>query len=79
MNQHDDYEFHRERMEKEGEALEKEYEGDLHLKAGMTFGGLNDDGVMEWIGTDEQWDKFEELNSLPNEVINLQVEQVERD
>ena len=34
---------------------------DLHLLAGLMDGGLNGDGDIDWIGTDEQWDRYEEL------------------
>ena len=66
----------REREEAEFEKLLEEYAGDPHLKVGMTFGGLNKDGVMEWIGTDDMWEQYDQLDNLPPEVIN---ELTERD
>ena len=35
---------------------------DLHLKAGLTFSGKNAEGENEYIGTSQQWDKYEELD-----------------
>jgi len=66
MEQADNCEFHRERMEKEGEELAKELENDLHTKAGLQFAGYDFEGDKEWIGTDEQWAKFEELDNQEN-------------
>lgn len=77
-NQEDNYEFHLERTENDRGELANELEpsaDDLHIKAGLQFAGWDADGDMEWIGTDKEWNKFEELdNELPNEIINLQIE-----
>lgn len=31
---------------------------------GMTFAGIDEDGEMEFIGTEEQWENFEEAKSI---------------
>jgi len=66
MEQVDNYEFHRERMEEYGEELAKELENYLHTKAGLQFAGYDFEGNEEWIGTDEQWAKYEELDNKEN-------------
>lgn len=35
----------------------------LQEQAGLIPAGLNEDGEMEWIGTDEAWRKFVELET----------------
>lgn len=62
----------REKELAEFEKLLEEYAGDPHLKVGMTFGGLNAEGIMEWIGTDDMWEQYDQLDNLPPEVINEQ-------
>lgn len=47
--------------------LEAEAEKDLHEEAGLVRAGLNEDGEQEWIGTDEQWHFFEQLEAQKDE------------
>lgn len=35
--------------------------GDLHLEAGLTWCGENAEGEKEYVGTNKQWAKYEEL------------------
>ena len=42
---------------------------DLHLKAGLVKSGKNDEGEPEYIGTQEQWDKYEELEKTVEECL----------
>ena len=35
---------------------------ELAKQCGLTFSGLNGDAELEFIGTDEQWSKFDEEN-----------------
>lgn len=46
------------------ELLEREY--DLHIKAGLVYSGMNIDGESEWIGTDKEWQEYEELSEAEN-------------
>ena len=34
---------------------------DLHSLAGLLDGGVDEDGNIEWIGSKEAWNKYEEL------------------
>ena len=38
-----------------------EPEIDLHLQAGLVDAGIDNDGEMEWIGTDEKWKRYNKL------------------
>jgi hypothetical protein len=46
---------------------EAEQEKDLHEQAGLIKAGLNEDGEQEWIGTDEKWRFYEQLEAHANE------------
>ena len=35
---------------------------ELHEKAGLVFSGYDESGDAEWIGTSEQWRRYEELD-----------------
>jgi len=37
---------------------------DLHSVAGLTDVGLDEDGNVEWIGTQKQWKEYERLSNL---------------
>lgn len=37
---------------------------DLHSQAGLTDVGLDEDGNVEWIGTQKQWKEYERLSNL---------------
>ena len=37
---------------------------DLHEKAGLVPAGKDEDGEQEWLGTQEAWDRYDELESL---------------
>ena len=39
----------------------KEQLYDLHIEAGLVYVGTNFEGEPEYIGTDKQWMKYEEL------------------
>ena len=41
----------------------KKHIDDLKAEAGLVPGGLNSDGEMDWIGSSEEWSKFEELEA----------------
>lgn len=47
-------------QEDQGEEL------DLHEQAGLTFWGHDEDGSEEWIGTNQQWRRFQELENEEN-------------
>lgn len=34
---------------------------DLHEEAGLLCDGVNEDGDLEWIGSDKQWKKYHSL------------------
>jgi len=34
---------------------------DLHELAGLTCTGKDEDGDLEWVGTQKQWDRYEDL------------------
>jgi len=38
----------------------------LHEEAGLVAIGLNEDGIMEYEGTDAQWKAYEELSDKEN-------------
>ncbi len=40
---------------------------DLHSQAGLTDVGLDEDGNVEWIGTQKQWKEFERLSEREND------------
>lgn len=42
-------------------------EDDLHLQAGLTSGGINGDGEVDWIGDVYQWDTYQRLCELNEE------------
>lgn len=34
----------------------------MHLDAGLVLTGFDKEGVMEWMGTDKQWEAFDEAS-----------------
>jgi hypothetical protein len=36
-------------------------ENDLHIEAGLTYAGENEEGEIEWIGTEKQWEAFRNI------------------
>lgn len=42
---------------------------DLRLMAGLVPAGRNEDGEIEYMGSDENWNKYEELRSEADEVV----------
>jgi hypothetical protein len=36
----------------------------LHLDAGLTYAGINNDNELEYIGTDKAWEKYEQLYEM---------------
>jgi len=50
-------------IKKDDEILEYQQDADfdMHLEAGMSYWGTNDDGDIEYVGTDKAWKKYNEL------------------
>ena len=47
-------------------------ECDLHEIAGLMDGGIDEEGQIQWIGTKQQWERYEELsNNEPYEHITF--------
>lgn len=42
----------------------------LRNEAGLTFGGYDDEGIEQWIGTDRQWEMFQSLKDKLDEEHN---------
>ena len=41
--------------------MDKDYEKKLADQAGLAYGGINDKGNQEFLGTRQQWEEFERL------------------
>ena len=46
--------------------IQHEEEENLHSVAGLIDVGVDEDGLIEWLGTPKQWALYEELESKAN-------------
>lgn len=50
--------------------MDKETKTQLRHEAGLVFGGYDNEGNEQWIGTNKEWEKYEMLVDLKKQEIN---------
>ena len=57
------YDEQREKEKTDIETNDTDSDYDLHIQAGLTCTGENDEGEIEFVGTGKQWDEYEKLSN----------------